>query len=193
MAQQAGRVVCPRCGSNNFDTVTACWKCSTPLGAAAPSGYSSAPAGYIPSPIANPVSTPNPPPFNPQQPFSGQASPQPTYAPPQTEAFAYRAATAAYSAINTARSNRAAFWLGISMPYFGFPIGLAFMMCDDPRRQEVGRICILWSLVSGVVHFLLMFVSLLGMRELAATFLGAAKAGLNSRGGGSGGGFGGEP
>lgn len=26
-----GRVVCPRCGANNFDTVNVCWKCQAPL------------------------------------------------------------------------------------------------------------------------------------------------------------------
>ena len=31
MAQNAGRLACPRCGANNFDTVSACWKCSAPL------------------------------------------------------------------------------------------------------------------------------------------------------------------
>lgn len=175
MTQRAGRVVCPRCGANNFDTVTACWKCSAPL-ASATTGYT----GYTPSPISNPVSIPNPPQFT-SQPQSG--------AP--TEGFAYRAAAAVIQAGDVARANRAAFWLGITMPYFGFPIGLAFMMCDDRRRQEVGRICILWSLVSGVLHILLTFVSLLGMREWMMMFLGAAKTGLNGRSGGGLGGLGG--
>jgi hypothetical protein len=176
MATSAGRVVCPRCGANNFDTVSACWKCSAPLSSAPPAPHT----GYTPSPIANPISVQTPPSFG---------GPQP---PPAAEAFAYRAAAAVQQAGDTARANRAAFWLGITMPYFGFPIGLAFMMCDDRRRQEVGRLCIIWSLVSGVFHLLLMFVSLLGMREWMMMFLGAAKTGLNSRGGGLGGGLGGD-
>jgi hypothetical protein len=175
MATSAGRVVCPRCGANNFDTVSACWKCSAPLGSA-PAGST----GYTPSPIANPVSIPNPPPFNPQQQSTA-------------ESFAFRAGNVVAQAGDVARANRAAFWLGITMPYFGFPIGLAFMMCDDRRRQEVGRLCILWSLVSGVFHILLMFVSLLGMREWMMMFLGAAKSGLNGRGGLGGMGGGMEP
>lgn len=34
----AGRVVCARCGANNFETQAACWKCASPLapGVAAP-------------------------------------------------------------------------------------------------------------------------------------------------------------
>jgi hypothetical protein len=163
---QGGRVVCARCGANNFDTVSACWKCSSPLSMApASAGYGSAPNA-----------TPNPQPYNPMPAASA------------TEQFGYRAAAAVHQMGDIAKSNRAAFWLGITMPYFGFPIGLAFMMCDDPRRQEVGRLCIIWSLISGVLHTMLMFVSLLGMREWVMMFMGGLKAGLNSRGGGMGGG-----
>ncbi len=35
MTSSAGRVVCPRCGANNFDTVATCWKCQAPITAAA--------------------------------------------------------------------------------------------------------------------------------------------------------------
>jgi len=35
MAQRAGRITCPRCGANNFDTVSVCWKCQLPLQTAA--------------------------------------------------------------------------------------------------------------------------------------------------------------
>ncbi len=35
MTSSAGRVVCVRCGANNFDTVTTCWKCQAPLAASA--------------------------------------------------------------------------------------------------------------------------------------------------------------
>lgn len=34
MAIRGGRLTCPRCGANNFDTVTSCWKCGAPVGAA---------------------------------------------------------------------------------------------------------------------------------------------------------------
>lgn len=92
---------------------------------------------------------------------------------------------------NMAASNRAAFWLGMLMPYFGLPIGLAFIMCDDRRRQEVGRLCVLWSLLSSVIHLLLMIVSLLGMRQFLAAFMGSAMNAAKSGGGGMGGGLGG--
>src|SRR5579862_4459017 len=105
MAQRSGRVVCPRCGSNNFDTVTACWKCSAPLGGAA------APApGYVPS-----------------QPTSNVTAAMPRGV--ETDGFAqramYQATVAAHQVGDAARANRAAFWLGMMFPYFGFPIGLA--------------------------------------------------------------------
>ena len=37
MAQRSGRINCPRCQSNNFDTVTVCWKCGASLVTGAPS------------------------------------------------------------------------------------------------------------------------------------------------------------
>ena len=36
MSAGAGRVICARCGANNFSTVSICWKCSSPLGGSAP-------------------------------------------------------------------------------------------------------------------------------------------------------------
>lgn len=89
---------------------------------------------------------------------------------------------------NMAASNRAAFWLGMLMPYFGLPIGLAFIMCDDRRRQEVGRLCVIWSLISGVIHFLVTIVAMLGMRQYLALFMGTAMNAAKNGGGGLGGG-----
>ena len=103
--------------------------------------------------------------------------------------MAYRAVSAANNLGDQAKANRAAFWLGMLFPYFGFPIGLAFMMCDDARKQEVGRLCILWSCLSGVIHLLFMFVSLLGMRSMFGAMLGGIRGGLNNRGMGGGGGL----
>ena len=160
----SGRVVCARCGSNNFDTVTACWKCGSPLGGAAPS----APQTY-----SNPVAYPSD-----QQRGSF------------VDGMTSRAVGFGIVAGDAARANRAAFWLGMLFPYFGFPIGLAFMMCDDKRRQEVGRLCILWSILSGVVHLLFTVVSIIGMRPYFNAVLGAVKSGGLGKGLGGGGGAG---
>jgi hypothetical protein len=67
-------------------------------------------------------------------------------------------------------------WLGLLFPYFGIPIGLAFIMCEDRRRQEIGRICIMWSLLSTVVHLIVLFVTVVGMREYVMAALNAARA-----------------
>lgn len=193
MAQRAGRIICPRCGANNFDTVSACWKCSTPLAGGVTNAV---PPASAPMPAAQPA--PSMPSMQAASAAYAPSTPTPSAGP---ETFAYRATAAAqqvqqaaYQMGDTARSNRAAFWLGILMPYFGYPIGLAFMMCDDKRRQEVGRICIFWSTISMVVHCLLVFVSILGMRQWFEIILGAAIKGAKSGAGGGGlggGGFGG--
>ena len=166
---QGGRITCARCGSNNFDTVTACWKCGNPLSAAAaaqarPPAYA-APAMQAAAPSMS------------QPSFSDRAV-STVAAIPQTLG-------------NAAAANRAAFWLGMLMPYFGLPIGLAFIMCDDRRRQEVGRLCVMWSLISGVIHFLFMIVSLLGMRQYIEFAFSQIKssAGRSMGGGGLGGGM----
>ncbi len=172
MAQRSGRINCPRCQSNNFDTVTVCWKCGASLVTGAP------PQPAMPSPQSS-YSTVAPP--------SGyaQSSGNDRFAGMQA-----MAATAIAASGNPAAANRAAFWLGLLMPYFGLPIGLAFVMCDDRRRQEVGRICILWSTISGVIHLLFTIVGLLGMQKWLMFALGVAKSQLG-RPGGMGGGLGG--
>ncbi|MEP6755546.1 MAG: hypothetical protein ABJA67_08605 [Chthonomonadales bacterium] len=160
-----GRIVCARCGANNFDTVTVCWKCGAQVGSG-PAQAGSAPqqGAYVPSP-------------GPQASFS--------------EAVVHRATGIGIAAGDAARANRAAFWLGMMFPYFGLPIGLAFMMCDDKRRQEVGKLCIMWSILSGVVHTLLMFVSILGMRPYLQALTGALQSGGLGKSLGGGGGAGG--
>lgn len=44
-AAATDRVLCSRCGANNFSTQAACWKCGTALGATA----GNAPAGHVPA------------------------------------------------------------------------------------------------------------------------------------------------
>lgn len=173
MAQGAGRIACPRCGANNFDTVTVCWKCAAALTAGLAPGQHPPAATYPhPAPPAYP-SYPSAPEFPQQHQRADRSSP----------ALGFVAAATGVIG-NPGAANRAAFWLGVLMPYFGFPIGLAFMMCDDRRRQEVGRICILWSVVSGIVHLLVFFVSLLGMRSYFELVLGGLRSQIDRTGGG---------
>jgi hypothetical protein len=103
-------------------------------------------------------------------------------------------AAANFATGNTSTANRAAFWLGLLFPYFGIAVGLAFMMCDDRRRQEVGRICIIWSLVSTVAHIILFFLSAIGMREYFMLAFNTLKSQARKAGGMGGlGGGAGEP
>lgn len=190
------RIACPRCGSNNFDTVTACWKCGTSLSSGPvftpPAPAPAAPAAQPYQPAAPTGATQSFPPAASAPKY--QPSPVPAYQPvtpvsppSMAERIAYSPPVMAATGVgNPAVANRAAFWLGMLMPYFGLPIALAFMMCDDRRRQEVGRICLIWSIISSVVHLLLFFVSVLGMREYLVFALGTLKS-QAGRGGGLGG------
>jgi len=83
-------------------------------------------------------------------------------------------------------AERAALWLGLLFPYFGLPVGLVFIMLDDDRKQQLGRICVLWSCISLVVHVAFMAVGALGMREMLMAALQGAR-GAASRAGGMGG------
>ncbi len=51
MAIGTGRIACPQCGANNFDTVTVCWKCGVPLRRGSAAGQPAPPnaAGGTPS------------------------------------------------------------------------------------------------------------------------------------------------
>ena len=133
-----GRITCPRCGANNFDTVTVCWKCGTPL---------RAPAGTVSSVQETPVA----------------------------QAALHQVAQMGRQAALSATANRSAIWLGLLFPYFGIMVALAFMMCDDPRRQEVGRICLIWSLVSTVLQGLLLLAGILGLSGIVGAAIGGAR------------------
>jgi hypothetical protein len=58
------------------------------------------------------------------------------------------------------------------------------MMCEERRKQEVGRLCLIWSLLATFVHILLFVVLLLGMREYIALFYSGLLRGVKAPGGG---------
>lgn len=129
MTQRGGRITCPRCGANNFDTVTACWKCGTALA-----------GGINPAPLAAPA----------------MSAPRPEiggYVPPSIS-------SPVGASGDPAVARRAAFWLAVVFPWFGLPIGWAFMMVEDHRRQAIGRYCAIWSIIALIFHFLFMFASM---------------------------------
>lgn len=116
MSATPGRVICARCGANNFETQAACWKCAASL---AP--------GAVPvlSPAAN--------------------------IPGAAPAAAYRPAASVDSSI--------AIWCGIILavlfPYVAVPAGLVFMMLDDRRKLEVGRVTLIAGIVASIFHFMI--------------------------------------
>src|SRR5947209_8653207 len=132
MAQTAGRLSCPRCGANNFESVSACWKCGAAL-----SGASSMSAPLTMPPMASaPIER------QPQQ-YSAPAYAGQQFAPAATG--------------DSGVAKRAAIALALVIPWVGLPVGWVFMMIEDSRKQAVGRVCVVWSTIALVFHLLLMF------------------------------------
>ncbi len=169
MAQPTGRLTCPRCGANNFDTVSVCWKCAAPL-AAAPSMQ----------PIR--MDSPAQPPIAIERPVSAYA-PAPIY-PPASPPYMPGVGSG-----DPGVARRAAILLALTLPWIGLPVGWVFMMIEDSRKQAVGRVCAAWSMIALVFHLLLMFVaaqSLGGMLKMALDVVAKSAAQGSSRDSGSG-------
>lgn len=171
MAQRAGRVTCPRCGANNFDTVTSCWKCGAPVGAGG--GAQAAP---MPAPQAMPAgSAPASPPAAYQQERA------PAYSQPPVS---YPAPTAVPTG-DPGVARRAAIALALTIPFVGLPVGWVFMMIQDREKQAIGRVCAIWSMIALVLHlFLTYFLVQQSMRMITGILLpvisGAARRGASS-------------
>ncbi len=138
MAQRAGRVSCPRCGANNFDTVTSCWKCGAPVGAAGMA--QPAPAAPMPSAAQHPYQQER----MPAPAAYSQPSPIP-YTPPAPSG-------------DTGVARRAALALGLTIPFIGLPVGWIFMMIEDRNKQAIGRWCAMWSMIGLVLHLGLTYI-----------------------------------
>lgn len=113
MSVSPGRTLCPRCGSNNFDTQAACWKCGAALGARAAAPRPAAPA----------------------------ASPAPGVPLPPAP-------------VDPAVATGAAVSLAFLMPFIAVPVGLVFLMLDDRRKVQLGRLTLFWGTVFSVLHLL---------------------------------------
>jgi hypothetical protein len=136
MAQRAGRLTCPRCGANNFDTVTSCWKCGTALG---PGAVATAPA---PAPTAPSV-------------YTAERAPMPTPTYAAGPVYVPAAPTG-----DAGVAKRAAILLALTFPWIGLPVGWVFMMIEDSRKQAIGRVCAVWSFLALILHlfFMVLFV-----------------------------------
>jgi hypothetical protein len=176
MVQNAGRVTCPQCGANNFDSVATCFRCGASLAGG---------AGSRPSVPANKMGpergmTSSSPPMNaPMMPanMNTPMMPPPVYASGGGDP-------------NLAR--RSAIWLAISIPWIGIPVGWIFMMMEDQKRQAIGRLCFNWSLIALVFHMLLSFVFIQSLAPYMQMALGVTKSlsqGRNAGAGGMGGGM----
>ena len=144
MTQSARRIACPRCGANNFETMTVCWQCGHTLGSDAGAA------------LPRNVSEGNPTPMS----------------------TSSHAGLPAMGDLGVAK--RAAIALALSFPYFGLPIGWAFMMIEDQRRQAIGRFCVYWSLFGLVLHCVLMFIA---AQALGTALMPVMESLVKSRGG----------
>ena len=172
MAQRPGRITCPRCGANNFDTVTSCWKCSAPVGAA-----QAAPAAVL---------APQQMPGQPFSPTAGQPATQ--YGQERATPYAQPASTyypPAGPTGDTGVARRAALALALTIPFLGLPVGWIFMMIEDRNKQAIGRWCAAWSMVGLLLHFVLTFFLFqqsvpFMLRLLVPAMEGAARRGAAS-------------
>ncbi len=97
------------------------------------------------------------------------------------------------SLLDEAAANRSAMWMGLLFPYFGLPIGMAFIMCGDPFRIRVGRVCIFWSMISGVIQTILFMLAGAAFISSFGSLGSVLKSQLHQQslgGGGLGGGLG---
>lgn len=153
MAATPGRIVCPRCGENNFDTQANCWKCGSPLRG---SGVSPArPTAPVPPASAAPASLP----------------PAPVFA------------AAATPSVDPAIAVWSAIALAVLFPYVAVPAGIVFLMLDDRRKAEIGRIALLWGIAATILHTLFSFLLLRQTMTQAMVLMQAFGRGLPSASG----------
>lgn len=110
------------------------------------------------------------------------ASPLP---PPLPGIAPAQRASASRPLAESALAPKAAAALGLMFPYVGLPVGIVFLMLDDPRKTQIGWMTIGWSVLGTVLNSLA-FSVLLG-------FLAPLLKGLAPHAGGSPGGLPGVP
>ena len=106
MSEPNSRIVCSKCGSNNFATQAACWQCGAALSGSAPRPTPSAPGVFAP----------------------------PAPAPTSSQPFVAAAA------------------MGLLFPLIAVPVGIVFLMLDDPRKAAIGRSNIAWGVAGTILH-----------------------------------------
>ena len=74
-------------------------------------------------------------------------------------------------------ASKAAAALGMLFPWAGLPIGLAFLMLDDPRKVRLGWVAIGWSVAGTILGTLLLVLPLLSLWPLVKSLLSHPGAG----------------
>lgn len=141
-AGTGGRWVCTQCGANNFETVANCWKCGT----AQFRPTTSPPPAYSTPPRSETPSVLN----------------SPVYAAPTSRNVLDG---------DPAVAKRAALLLALTFPWLGLPIGWAFMMIEDQRRQAIGRYCAWVSFFGLLAHLFFGMIALKGATTLFMNLL----------------------
>lgn len=110
---------------------------------------------------------------------AGGPSPAPA-SPPMTSPAATTAP--GFSAAAPARSvdPAVAIWAAVALafffPFLAVPVGLVFLMLDDRRRAELGKIALIWGVIFSVLHLLLtwwMLAAAIGqLRNVSPALLG---------------------
>ena len=167
MVQRTGRVTCPKCGANNFDTVTMCYRCHASLitGAQPPAAMPGGAAGLDRAGNSVPMNSPLPPAMNPAMGVPMMPPASSAYMPDYGGGGG-----------DPAVARRAAVLLALTIPFIGLPVGWAFMMMEDRKRQAIGRYCVNWSLIALVFHLLLSFVFVQSLTSYLPLILGMTKS-----------------
>lgn len=174
MVQRTGRVTCPKCGANNFDTVATCYRCQSSLitGAQPPAAMPGG-TGMMTDRAGKsvPMNAPLPPAINPAMNAPMNAPGQSPMMAPPSQAY-----MPDYNGGDPGVARRAAVLLALTIPFIGLPVGWAFMMMEDRKRQAIGRYCVNWSLIALVFHLLLSFVFVQSLASYLPMILGMTKS-----------------
>ena len=131
-ADETARVRCLYCGANNFPGAAECWQCKRPLRAArAEKPLPELATAPLPSPLGIPA----------------RGLPRPS--------------SFVTDVVDPKLAGKTAALLGLMFPYVGLPVGMVFLMLDDPRKVQLGWQNIGWSLVGSVINIFALFLTLM--------------------------------
>lgn len=60
----------------------------------------------------------------------------------------------------SALAPKAAAALGLMFPYIGLPVGMVFLMLDDPRKTQLGWLTIGWSVLGSILNGIALLATL---------------------------------